>query len=146
MPSVKRPHWALAARQVGGWAVDPMDAHRTVVGPVSVLALAVLLGVLLGWAGARPLSGLAVGNLLLWGVATVALGMVEGSPRQKAIRLGAFGFAVGFAFMCWGYSGEPALTTRVVPFAFIGIFCAVCAIALGGLVHVIRSSVRSTSR
>ena len=121
------------------------DSHSTLVRQTVVLALAASLGTLLGWAGARPLSGLGVANIAVWGVATVALGAVEGTARAKAIRLGVYGFALGFAFMCFGYSGEGALTTRLVPFAIIGIFCAVCAIALGALVHVIRSRTRSSS-
>jgi hypothetical protein len=105
---------------------------------------AAVLGVLLGWAGARPLSGLAVGNVVLWAVAVVVLGLVPGSARAKSIRLGTFGFALGLAFMCFGYAGEAALVTRVLPFALIGVFCALCAIALGGVVHLVLSATRST--
>ncbi len=118
---------------------------RAIARQMSVLAGAALLGVLLGWAGARPLSGLAVGNVALWAVAVVALGRAEGSARAKAIRLGTFGFALGFAFMCFGYSGESALVTRVAPFALIGVFCGVCAIALGAVVHLILAGVRKSS-
>ena len=40
--------------------------------------------------------------------------------------------------------GEAALVTRVLPFALIGVFCALCAIALGGVVHLVLSATRST--
>jgi hypothetical protein len=105
-----------------------------------VLGLAVLLGLTLGWLAARPLSGLAAGNLGLWAVAVVALGTTYGTAPGKAIRLGAFGFAVGFSFMCFGYSGAEPLATRLLPFALIGVFCGGCAIALGALVHLVLSA------
>jgi hypothetical protein len=110
---------------------------------VGVLVLAAVTGLVLGWAGARPLSGLAAGNILIWAVAVVTLGAITGTAPGKALRLGVFGFALGFAFMSFGYSGDAALTTKLVPFALIGVFCAVCAIALGALVHVIRSRISS---
>jgi hypothetical protein len=121
-----------------------MSEHDTGAASLSqagVLALAAATGLVLGWSGARPLSGLAAGNILIWAVAVVALGAIRGTAPGKALRLGTFGFALGFAFMCFGYSGDSALTTRLLPFALIGLFCAVCAIALGALVHVIRSRV-----
>jgi len=113
---------------------DPTSARQ-----LSLLVLAALAGVALGWAGARPLAGLAVGNVLIWAVATVALGMIDGSASAKVVRLGTYGFSLGFAFMCFGYTDEAALATRLVPFVLIGLFCAVCAIGLGALVHVFRS-------
>ena len=109
----------------------------------ALLALAVVLGVLLGWLGARPLSGLGVGNVLIWAVAVVTLGMMDGTAPGKAVRLGLFGFVLGLSFMCFGYSGDAALSTRLLPFAVIGVFCAVCAVALGALVHVVRSALAS---
>jgi divalent metal cation (Fe/Co/Zn/Cd) transporter len=123
-----------------------MDAeHRgaTVARQPAVALGGAVLGALLGWAGARPLSGLAVGNVVLWALAVVALGAVKGTARAKALRLGIFGFVLGFAFMCFGYSGEGALVTRTVPFALIGLFCSVCAIALGAVVHLVRARVGS---
>jgi hypothetical protein len=125
-----------------------MSEHDTGAASLSqagVLALAAATGLVLGWSGARPLSGLAAGNILIWAVAVVALGAITGTAPGKALRLGVFGFVLGFAFMCFGYSGDSALTTRLLPFALIGLFCAVCAIALGALVHVIRSRISSSS-
>jgi hypothetical protein len=125
--------------------MDAAGSPTVLARPVPMLVVAALLGTFLGWAGARPLSVLAVGNVVLWGVATVALGMIDGTAPAKAVRLGVYGFALGFAFMCFGYTGEAALSTRLVPFALIGLFCAVCAIALGALVHVIRSRTGTTA-
>jgi len=104
-----------------------------------ILLVAVVLGVVLGWLGAKPLSFLGVGNVLLWAVAVVALGTRPGTAPGKVLRLGLFGFVLGVSFMCFGYSGADALSTKLLPFAVIGLFCAVCAIAVGGLVHVVLS-------
>ena len=112
---------------------SPGSEGRSV--PWALPLVAAALGVFLGWAAAKPLSGLAVGNLVVWGTAVVALGLLPGSRGTKAIRLWTFGFVVGFTFMCFGYEGSAALVTRVVPFALIGVFSGLCAIALGALVH-----------
>ena len=108
-------------------------------GQGALLLVAGVLGVALGWLGAKPLSFLGVGNVLLWALAVVALGTRPGTAPGKALRLGLFGFVLGVSFMCFGYSGADALSTRLIPFAVIGLFCAVCAVALGALVHVVLS-------
>jgi hypothetical protein len=65
------------------------------------------------------------------------------------IRLAVFGFTVGFAFMCFGYEGSAGLATRALPFALIGTFSGVCAIALGavacGVAALIRPRPRKTT-
>jgi len=108
-------------------------------GQGALLLVAGVLGVALGWLGAKPLSFLGVGNVLLWALAVVALGTRPGTAPGKALRLGLFGFVLGVSFMCFGYAGVDPLSTKLVPFAVIGLFCAVCAIALGALVHVVLS-------
>jgi hypothetical protein len=128
----------MTTDDAGAPAVPPR-----VVSHAGVLLLAAVAGLLLGWAGARPLSGLAAGNIVIWAVAVVALGAITGTAPGKALRLGTFGFVLGFAFMCFGYSGDSALATRLLPFALIGLFCAMCAIALGAVVHVVRSRIGS---
>ena len=105
----------------------------------ALLLVAVALRVLLGWLGAKPLSFLGVGNVLIWAVAVVALGTRPGTAPGKVLRLGLFGFVLGVSFMCFGYSGADALSTKLLPFAVIGLFCAVCAITVGGIVHVVLS-------
>jgi len=108
-------------------------------GQGALLLVAGVLGVVLGWLGAKPLSFLGVGNVLIWAVAVVALGTRPGTAPGKVLRLGLFGFVLGVSFMCFGYSGADALPSKLLPFALIGLFCAVCAIALGALVHVVLS-------
>jgi hypothetical protein len=103
------------------------------------LLLALAAGVLLGWLGAAPLRALSWGNLVLWGVVNVGLGLIAGSKGEKVVRLGLYGFTLGFAFMCFGYNGAASLLSRTPFFAVVGIFSALCAVLVGGLVHLVVS-------
>ena len=99
--------------------------------------VAVVGGVVSGFLGIHGLGFLGWMNTLLWLAATIALGLAPGTRNGKAVRLGTYGFVTGFSFMCFGYEGEPSLASRFAPFAVIGLFCAVCAIAVGAVVHVV---------
>jgi len=77
--------------------------------------------------------------MLVWLAATIALGMATGTRNAKAIRLGTYGFVTGFSFMCFGYDGTASLESRFAPFAIIGLFSAVCAIAVGAVVHLVKN-------
>lgn len=102
------------------------------------LLAAIAIGPLLGFVSAFPLSGLGAWNLAIWGIGNVALGNVPGSRLSKTLRLGAYGLTVGFGFMAFGYSGTDPFNTRVFPFLLIGLFSAGCAVAVGGIVHLLR--------
>lgn len=102
------------------------------------LSLAIAVGLALGFISASPLSGIGAWNLAIWGIATVALGNAPGSRGSKTLRLGAYGLTLGFGFMAFGYAGDQPLSTRVFPFLLIGLFSAACAIAVGGIVHILR--------
>jgi hypothetical protein len=99
--------------------------------------VAVVGGVVSGFLGIHGLRFLGWVILFVWLAATIALGLAEGTRNSKALRLGTYGFVTGFSFMCFGYEGAPSLASRFAPFAVIGLFCAVCAIAVGALVHVV---------
>jgi hypothetical protein len=87
-----------------------------------------VLGVALGFAGAKMLN-LQWFTLIPWGIAGIALGL--GATRVKAIAAGAvYGFVLCFVFMLVGYSGAAPAITRLPFFAAIGLFGAVCGIAL----------------
>lgn len=103
--------------------------------------VAVAVGVIFGWASAGPLKVLTWANVLVWGAATVSLGMVDGSRNEKGVRLAVYGFALGFAFMCFGYTGQETLLSRTPFFAFIGAVCAVCAVLLGWVMHQVMTRV-----
>ena len=79
----------LGAARVPDVADSPGSGTPSSVSQGAVLLLAAVVGLVLGWAGARPLSGLAAGNILIWAVAVVALGAITGTAPGKALRLGA---------------------------------------------------------
>jgi hypothetical protein len=103
-----------------------------------VLVAAIAAGLGFAWLAINPFAFLNWGNIILWAAVCVGFGLMEGTQRAKAIRLGSLGFTLGFAFMCFGYGGAASLVSRFGPFALIGLFCAVCAIAVGATVHVIK--------
>ena len=102
------------------------------------LLVAIAVGLALGFVSASPLSGLGAWNLAIWGIGNVALGNVPGSRFSKMLRLGAYGLTLGFGFMAFGYTGTEPFNTRAFPFLLIGLFSAACAIAVGGIVHLLR--------
>jgi hypothetical protein len=106
-------------RQVGYWLV------------------AAASGVISGWLGVHVLAFLSWGNALVWLVVIVSLGLRRGARVSKALRLGTYGFATGFSFMCFGYAGEGPLVERLLPFAIIGLFCAAGAVAVGFATHIV---------
>ena len=109
--------------------------------PWVLLVVAAAGGVLSGFLGVHGLAFLGAANTLLWLCATIALGLAKGTRGEKALRLSIYGFATGLSFMGFGYEGDAALITRLLPFAVIGVFCAVCALAVGALVHLVRGAV-----
>jgi hypothetical protein len=94
-------------------------------------------GVVSGWLGASVLAFLNWGITLVWLVVTVLLGLRPGTRGSKALRLGTYGFATGFSFMCFGYTGTGPLAERVIPFAIIGFFCAAGAVVVGFVTHLV---------
>jgi hypothetical protein len=92
------------------------------------IVAAIVLAVLLGFAAAHMLA-LQWFTLVPWGIAGIALGL--GATRFKAILAGAiYGFILCFVFMLAGYSGAAPIVTRLPFFAVIGVFGAVCGIAV----------------
>ena len=89
---------------------------------------AAVLGLLLGWGGAHALF-LGLWTLVPWGLAGLALGYWVG--RRRALLAGAlYGFILCFVFMVAGYTGSAPTITRFPFFALIGLFGAVCGMAL----------------
>ena len=99
--------------------------------------VAAVAGVLSGWLGSQALAFLSWGNALVWLLITVLLGLRPGTKGSKALRLGTYGFATGFSFMCFGYAGDGPLAERLFPFAIIGLFCAAGAVAVGFVTHLL---------
>ncbi|NYI42274.1 hypothetical protein [Demequina lutea] len=99
--------------------------------------VAVVGGLVSGFLGIHGLGFLGWAIMLVWLVVTIALGLAVGTKNSKALRLGTYGFVTGFSFMCFGYEGAASLPSRFAPFGIIGLFCAVCAIAVGAFVHLV---------
>jgi hypothetical protein len=98
--------------------------------PAYLLVLALAVGALLGYLGARVVlvgSGL---SLIPWALAGLALGACCASRRLAAAAGGLFGFALAFTFMATGYDGSAPLHTRLIPFAVLGVVGAICGTAL----------------
>lgn len=94
------------------------------------LILLALLGVVLGLACSRYVlvgSGL---SLIPWALAAFLIGSRGRSTRRAVVDAAAFGFALAFSFMCFGYQGRDPLTTRILPFSVLGIVGAASALLL----------------
>lgn len=110
--------------------------------------VAAIAGLVSGWLATHALAFLTWGNTLVWLAATVTLGLRRGTRRATTLHLGVYGFVTGLSFMCFGYAGVQPLVTRLIPFAIIGLVCAVGAIAAGFVAQHVRamSSRRETTR
>ena len=90
--------------------------------------IAVVLGLLLGWAATHALS-LQWRTLAPWGLAALALGYR--TTRATAIGAGAvYGFVLCFTFTLVGYAGAAPAITRVPFFTVLGLVGAVCGLLL----------------
>jgi hypothetical protein len=97
---------------------------------VKKTATAALAGLVLGILGARFVFVGSWLSLVPWGIAGIALG--SWGTKQEAVVDGViFGFVLSFVFMIAGYSGSFSLASRLPFFAIIGVFGAVCGLALG---------------
>jgi len=94
-------------------------------------AIAVLLGFVLGWAGAHALF-LGWWTLAPWGAAGLALGYWLRSTRP-ALAGAAYGFTLSFVFMATQYTGTASLVSRVG--ALCGLVLAVMGSRLRALVR-----------
>ena len=100
-----------------------------------VLALAV--GVVEGFAAAR-LPDAGAWRLLLWMVTALAIGMLlDGLPREKAARLGAFGFSSALVFVTVG--AQPSGAADVLLALVWGLVGAAGAVGVGATAHLVMS-------
>ncbi|MBL7493804.1 hypothetical protein I6A60_35180 [Frankia sp. AgB1.9] len=90
--------------------------------------VAVPLGVAAGFVGAHLVlvgSGLI---LIPWGLLAAVLGLGARGRRSAAATGGLFGFALAVTFMIAGYDGAAPLTSRLAPFALLGLVGAAGAV------------------
>lgn len=93
--------------------------------------IAAVLGLLLGVVcGAWLSSGL---DLVPWAIGALALGAAS---RDRTVALGSaalFGFVVSVSFLVAGYDGSSSFVARTAFFLVLGLFGALCGLALGAL-------------
>ncbi len=92
--------------------------------------IAVVLGSILGLLGARYVFVGSWLNLVLWGIAGVALGS-WGTKHEAIVDGVIFGFVLTFVYMVAEYSGPFSLASRLPFFVFLGVFGAACGLVLG---------------
>ena len=98
---------------------------------------AALLGVILGWLGARVVFVNSALSLVPWGLAALAFGA---AIRGRVLSLAAaavFGFFVSLGFLLFGYEGTYSTLSRIVPFSILGLFGAFCAGCLALAAHLV---------
>jgi hypothetical protein len=89
---------------------------------------AVILGVILGGTGPYYAS-LGWYSLVPWGLFALAIGFW--CNKGQSLYGGAiYGFCLCFSFMIAGYNGTASLVSRLPFFVVIGLFGAVCGIAV----------------
>lgn len=101
------------------------------------LLTSIVVGALLGIIGARYVFVGSWLSLIPWTIAGLALG-VWCRKRSALINGGAYGFALAFAFMIAGYSGNASLMSRLPFFALLGVVGGLCGLILGFLGSFIR--------
>ncbi|HEX9607544.1 MAG TPA: hypothetical protein VF962_09960 [Gemmatimonadaceae bacterium] len=92
------------------------------------IIIAAILGVILGATGPYY-AFLGWYSVIPWGLVALAVGSWC-SKRQSLYAGALYGFCLNFSFMIAGYTGTASLLSRLPFFILIGLFGAVCGIAL----------------
>jgi hypothetical protein len=89
---------------------------------------AAILGVIVGMSGQYYLF-IGSYSLIPWGLVGLAIG--AWSSKRESISAGLlYGFCLAFSFMITGYNGTASLASRLPFFVLLGLFGAVCGLAL----------------
>ncbi len=120
--------------QVGRRVTTADRPARTAAAGLRLLVLLVVLGVVLGVAGAKYLLVGSALSLIPWGLVAALIGYTSPSRGRSTLAASGYGFALAFAFMIAGYQGHASVTHRLPPFALLGLLGAACAtlLALAG--------------
>ena len=92
------------------------------------IIIAAILGAILGATGSNYIF-LGWYSVVPWGLVALAIGFWC-SKRQSLYAGAVYGFCLCFAFMIAGYNGAASLLSRLPFFVLIGLFGAVCGIAV----------------
>jgi uncharacterized membrane protein YccC len=94
---------------------------------VKIIA-ATILGVIVGVSGQYYLF-IGSYSLIPWGLVGLAIG--AWCSKRESIYAGVlYGFCLSFSFMVAGYNGTASLVSRLPFFVLLGLFGAVCGLAL----------------
>ncbi len=104
----------------------------------------VLLGLLLGFIGARVLFVGSWLTLIPWSVAGLVIGFVC-SKNESLINGVAYGFVLSLSFLISGYSGRPPLLSRIPFFLVLGAFGAICGVVIALAGHFARVKMMTRS-
>ncbi len=97
----------------------------------------VLVGFVVGLLAVLLVPWISWGVLVLGAVGAVGIGrMLDGSPRAKAARLGAFGFLAGITYLGFHPSQEAVSPPSLVSALGIALFCGAMAILVGLITHL----------
>lgn len=98
---------------------------------IKKLAASGPVGIALGVVASRYLLVGSWLSLVPWGMVGLLFGWWCHGYRD-GIRVGAvYGFLLAFSFMIAGYQGAATLLSRLPFFAALGLFGALCGVALG---------------
>src|ERR1700693_5262608 len=102
------------------------------------IVLAAILGVILGVTGPYYVF-LGWYSVVPWGLVVLAIGFWC-SKRQSLYAGALYGFFLCFSFMIAGYTGTASLLSRLPFFILIGLFGAVCGIALAAAGYFLKAA------
>jgi len=102
------------------------------------ISIAAILGVILGASGPYYAS-IGWYSIIPWGLVGLAIGFWC-SKRQSLYAGALYGFCLNFSFMIAGYTGTASLLSRLPFFILIGLFGAVCGIALAAAGYFLKAA------
>jgi len=106
--------------------------------------VAAILGIVVGATGPYYLF-LGSYSLVPWGL--VGLGLGFWCNEGESLYTGAvYGFCLSFSFMVAGYNGTASLVSRFPFFALLGLFGAVCGMALTATAYFLKVGYRTPRR
>ena len=110
------------------------------------LAVSITLGIAIGVLTSRYLFVSSALGLIPWSLAGLALGIWAVSRRQACLLGALYGFFLLFSFMFGGYSGTASETSRIIPFAILGLGGAAGGTVLTSVGFLVRSAVRISDK
>jgi len=102
------------------------------------MIIAAILGVILGATGPYYAS-IGWYSIIPWWMVGLAIGFW--CTKRQSLYAGAlYGFCLNFSFMIAGYTGTASLLRRLPFFILIGLFGAVCGVALAAAGYFVKAA------